>query len=97
MPAVVVPEYEIYRNEKNALMFLFYHQKELDANSKDGPFYFTIEGNSIHAGTKANHVVFNNVNQAVVDIARERGNLVLMEFEDRDPVRATPCYITDSF
>ncbi|MBU6475790.1 MAG: hypothetical protein KGL10_08645 [Alphaproteobacteria bacterium] len=94
----VVQDYEVFKNEKNALAFFFYHNAVLDMNNAVGPFWFSIRGdNAIRAGTQAHHVVFEDVNADIINMARERGVIMMMEFVERDPVRCTPCYITDAF
>lgn len=93
----VVEEYEIFTNAKEVVAFFFYKQEVLDKNSPEGPFVFTISGNNVFAGTKENYVVFPEVNEEFITKARKRGNILLMEFEDRDPVRATPCYFVEGF
>lgn len=95
--SVLVEDYEVFKNEKEALAFFFYHQPELDQNNPDGPFLFVVEGNNILAGTKEHHITISEVSQEVIEIAKNRGNLLLMEFEDQQPVRATPCYLAESF
>ena len=93
----VVQEYEVFKNDKNALAFFFYHEPELDQNPVDGPFYFIIDGNNIVAGTKEYNIVLEKLTPEIIEIARQRGNLLLMEFENQQPMRATPCYLIDSF
>ena len=93
----IVPEYEIFKNDKNALAFFFYRQPILDQNPTEGPFSFIIEGNSILAGTKEFYSTFSEVNPESLEIAKERGVIMLMEFENQQPVRCTPCYLKEAF
>jgi len=94
---LIVRDYEVFKNEQNALAFFFYHQVALDQNNAEGPFAFSIQDNSILAGTAAHHVIFAGVNPDLINIARERGAIVLMEFEGQQPVRCTPCYFSEAF
>lgn len=93
----VVPEYEIFRNEANALAFFFTRVPNLDGNAQQGPFWFVVRGDAIHAGTEAHHAVFEGVQQDVIDTAKQRGAITLIEFENQQPVRATPCYFAEHF
>ncbi len=96
--ATVVQDYEVFKNEKNALAFFLYHSPALDQNDSVGPFWFSVHNdNSIRVGTQAHHVVFEGVNADIVSTARERGVIMVMEFEGQSPVRCMPCYITDAF
>ncbi len=92
-----VAEYEVFKNERNALAFFFYRQPVLDQNPAEGPFWFTLQDNRILAGTTAHHAVFEDVKQDIIDIARQRGVIMLMEFENQQPVRCTPCYLAATF
>ncbi len=94
----LVKEYEVFNNAKDAIAFFLFHQESLDKNSKNGPFYFTIEGeNSIVAGTKEFYATSTGVKPEVIAKAKARGVIILMEFEGDTPVRCTPCYFTDKF
>jgi hypothetical protein len=97
MPAAVIPEYEVFKNEKDALAFFFFRQPELDQNPQEGPFWFTVENNRIAAGTPGHHAVFGGVQPEIIDIAKQRGVIMLVEFEGQQPVRCTPCYLSDKF
>lgn len=92
-----VAEYEVFKNERNALAFFFFRHPALDQNAAEGPFWFTFQDSSIVAGTEEHHVVFNDVKADILDIARKRGVIMLMEFEGQQPVRCTPCYLSDQF
>jgi hypothetical protein len=94
---LTVKEYEVFNNEYNALAFFLYHHTVLDQNATEGPFAFSIHDNSIFAGTAAHHVIFESVQQEIIDIARQRGVIMMMEFEGQQPVRCTPCYISEDF
>jgi hypothetical protein len=93
----VVSEYEVFKNERNALAFFFYRHAPLDNTPEEGPFWFTINDNRILAGTGENHAIFESVEQDVLDTARTRGVIMLVEFENQQPVRCTPCYLSDTF
>lgn len=95
--SVIVPEYEVFKNDKNALAFFFFRQTTLDQNPQEGPFWFTVEGKMISAGTPAHHAVFDDVQPEIVDIAKQRGVIMLVEFENKQPVRCTPCYFSEKF
>jgi hypothetical protein len=95
-PLVQTPEYEVFRNEKNALGFFMYRQGALDHLSNEGPFWFQIDGDRIMAGTEHHQTVFENLTPELVDIARRRGVIMLVEFENQEAVRCTPCYLTDT-
>lgn len=97
MTAQPVEEYEVFRNERNALAFFMGRQPVLDNNPPEGPFWFTVKGDSILAGTSAGHAVFERVDTGIIDIARQRGVIMMVEFEDQQPVRCTPCYLSDTF
>ena len=92
-----VAEFEVFKNEQNALAFFFFRNDALDQNPPEGPFWFRIENNSIIAGTETHGVLFDSIRQDLLDIARQRGVIMLMEFEGEHPVRCTPCYLTDQF
>ena len=92
----VIAEYEVFKNERNALAFFFYKTPVLDGSNDEGPFWFSIhDNNRIVAGTEKNHAIFPDVTPDVVDIARDRGVIMLVEFEEQHPVRCTPCYFSD--
>lgn len=96
--AAIVPEHEVFKNNKDALAFFFYHQASLDGNAEEGPFWFRIEDNSsIIAGTEKHYAVFEDLTPAIIDTARQRGVIMLVEFENQQPFRCTPCYLSDSF
>jgi len=94
---ITVRDYEVFKNEHNALAFFFYHSPVLDQNAAAGPFWFSVHDNSILAGTEAHHVVFADVKQDIIEVARQRGVIMMMEFEGQQPTRCTPCYLSESF
>ena len=94
---LTIKDYEVFKNESNALAFFFYHHAVLDQNAVTGPFWFSIRDNSILAGTEAHHVIFADVKQDIIDIARQRGVIMMMEFEGQQPTRCTPCYLSATF
>ncbi len=93
----VVSEYEVFKNERNALAFFFYRHPTLDKNTEDGPFWFNIKNSDIMAGTEEHHAVFESVTPGILDTARQRGVIMLVEFENQQPVRCTPCYLSENF
>lgn len=93
----VVQEYEVFKNAKDALAFFFYHQKSLDDNPASGPFWFSIKDSKITAGTEKNYAIFEGLKTDVIDVARKRGVIMLVEFENQQPIRCTPCYLSDNF
>lgn len=96
--AAVVPEYEVFKNKKDALAFFFYHQQSLDGNPPSGPFWFRIQDNkNIVAGTEEHYAIFQGLTPNIIDTARQRGVIMLVEFENQEPFRCTPCYLSDSF
>lgn len=95
-PVVQTPEYEVFRNEKNALAFFLYRQGALDHLSNDGPFWFQIDGNRILAGTEHHQTIFEGMSEELLNVARSRGVIMLVEFENQQPKRCTPCYLTDT-
>ena len=92
----VIAEYEVFKNEKNALAFFFYRNPILDKNAEEGPFWFSIQDSRIIAGTEDHHTIFESVSQNVLDTARQRGVIMLVEFENQQPFRCTPCYLSES-
>lgn len=93
----VVSDYEVFRNERNAVAFFLYRHALLDRNAEEGPFWFTIQDNRIIAGTGNNHAIFEGLAPNVLDAARQRGVIMLVEFENNLPMRCTPCYLSNSF
>jgi hypothetical protein len=97
-PSPVVAEHEIFKNEKNALAFFFYHSPLLDKNAEEGPFWFTIQNNNkIIAGTSKAYAAFEDIKPEIIATAKQRGVIMLVEFENQQPFRCTPCYLSDSF
>lgn len=90
-----VAEYEVFKNERNALAFFFHRQPVLDQAPEEGPFWFTIKDDRLLAGTAEGRAVFEDVKRDILDIARKRGVIMLMEFDNQQPVRCIPCYISD--
>jgi hypothetical protein len=93
----IVAEYEVFKNDKNALAFFFYKHQALDDTPEEGPFWFSIDEHRIVAGTEEHHAIFEDVSPNIIDTARQRGVIMLVEFENQNPVRCTPCYLSDSF
>ncbi len=92
----VVPEYEVFQNQNNAVVFFLSRQASLDNADPAGPFWFTIhEDNNIIAGSEDGQAFFAQVANDVVATARERGVILLIEFENQEPLRCTPCYFTE--
>lgn len=92
----VVHEYEVFKNGKNALAFFMSRHPILDMNAKEGPFWFTVQDHAIIAGTEEYHAIFEGITDELADIARQRGVLMLVEFENQKPYRCTPCYLSDN-
>lgn len=90
------PEYEVFRNGKNALAFFLYRQGALDQLSNDGPYWFQITRDAIIAGSETYQTRFENLDTELLSVARERGVIMLVEFENQVPLRCTPCYLTDT-
>lgn len=93
----VVSEYEVFKNGRNALAFFFYRHTVLDENKEEGPFWFTVQEERIIAGTEEAYAVFEQVDTDVLDKAKQRGVIMLVEFENQQPYRCTPCYLSDNF
>jgi hypothetical protein len=92
----VVPEYEVFQNKNNAVVFFMSRQSSLDEADPDGPFWFTVhEGKNLIAGSEGGQAYFSNVANDVIETAKERGVILLIEFENQEPVRCTPCYFTE--
>ena len=64
---------------------------------EEGPFWFTIQQDRSIAGTEDNYAVFEDVEPGVLAAARQRGVIMLVEFENQQPYRCTPCYLSDGF
>ena len=96
-PEQTVAEYEVFKNDKNALAFFFSRHPTLDQNPVEGPFWFTVQNGSILAGTQNHHAVFENVQADIINIAKTRGVIMMVEFENQQPMRCTPCYFSESF
>ena len=89
----VVPEYEVFRNDNNAVAFFMNRQPSVDTAGGEGPYFFSIhEGKNIVAGSENGQVFFADVAEDVVEAAITRGVLLMVEFEDQKPIRCTPCY-----
>lgn len=96
--AALVAEHEVFRNNRNAVAFFFYHQLSLDANPEEGPFWFKIQDDKrIIAGTSKAYAILEGLEPDVVAMAKQRGVIMLVEFENQQPYRVTPCYLSDSF
>lgn len=93
----VVAEYEVFKNNKNALAFFFYRHESLDNTAEEGPFWFSVQDSRIVAGTEEHYAVFEDVSPNILDAAKQRGVIMLVEFENQQPMRCTPCYLSDNF
>ncbi|MDD9900457.1 MAG: hypothetical protein OXT65_05725 [Alphaproteobacteria bacterium] len=91
-----VNEYEIFINQKNALAFFMNRSPILDENPEEGPFWFVIDKQRIIAGTADAYAVFEEIEERLLDVARRRGVITLVEFQDQQPYRITPCYLVES-
>jgi hypothetical protein len=92
-----VSEHEVFKNVRNALAFFFYRHPVLDGNAEEGPFWFTIQDQRIIAGTSEAYAVFENIAPDVLGAAKQRGVIMLVEFENQQPYRCTPCYLSTGF
>jgi hypothetical protein len=97
MSEAIVQEYEVFKNARDALAFFFYRQVSLDDAPAEGPFWFSVNNDTITAGTESSHAIFQGVKPNIVSVAKRRGVIMLVEFENQQPVRCTPCYLSDSF
>mgnify|MGYP000695637209 CR=1 FL=1 len=89
----VVSEYEVFKNDNNAIAFFLSRQEAADLTGDAGPFWFSVhEGANIIAGSETAQVYLSNVSEKVIETALERGVILLIEFENQKPVRCTPCY-----
>lgn len=89
----VVPEYEVFRNDNNAVAFFMNRQQSVDTAGDDGPYFFNVhEGKNIVAGSENGQVFFADVAEDVIEAAVTRGVLLMVEFEEQKPIRCTPCY-----
>ena len=93
----IVQEYEVFKNDRNALAFFFFHHPVLDNNPSVGPFWFSLRSDGIVAGTENHSVVFEDLKLDILGIAKQRGVIMLVEFENQNPLRCTPCYLTKMF
>lgn len=89
----MVPEYEVFTNDGNALTFFMNRHPVLDGQEGNGPFFFAVQNDKIVAGSEKNHVIFSEIEDDILATARERGVVLLIEFENRNPMRCTPCYL----
>lgn len=93
----VIEEYEVFKNKNDALAFFFARQDVLDNNDEEGPFWFVIhDEGKMTAGTESHYAIFENVDADILNTARKRGVITLIEFEDKQPVRCTPCYLAEN-
>ena len=89
----VVPEYEVFKNDNNAVAFFINRQEAVDTAGDEGPYFFVVsEGKNIVAGSENGQVFFADVASDVIETAVMRGVLLMVEFEDQKPIRCTPCY-----
>jgi len=89
----IVPEYEVFKNNKDAVAFFMSRHPILDQAGNEGPFWFTTHANGIIAGSGTSQTVFPSVERDVLDKAVERGVILLVEFENQEAYRCTPCYL----
>lgn len=96
MSEQLVPEYEVFQNDNNAVAFFLNRQASADLAGDNGPYWFMVhEGKNIVAGSESGQAFFADVAEDVIKIARERGVILLIEFENQSPIRCTPCYYMD--
>ncbi len=92
---IVVTDYEVFTNDKNAIAFFMLRHPALDDNQEKGPFLFAVQDDtSIVLGTEEHHAILPNVDPSVIKTLRERNALLLVEFEEQVPFRCTPCYLS---
>ena len=90
----LVPEYEVFKNDNNAIAFFLSRQEAADLAGDAGPFWFSVhEGTNIVAGSENAQIYLSNVSESVIETAQARGVILLIEFEDQKPLRCTPCYL----
>ncbi len=88
-------EYEVFVNKQNALAFFMHRHPSLDGAEDAGPFWFAIHNDdTLVAGTEENYAIFPNVSKEVIDIAKQRKIVMIVEFENQKAIRCTPCYLS---
>lgn len=92
----VVNEHEVFKNNADALAFFFYRQPALDEAPEEGPFWFSFKDDTLIAGTKETYAVFPGIEPKIIETAKKRGVIMLVEFENQQPYRCTPCYLSRS-
>ncbi len=91
----IVEDYEVFTNDRDAVAFFMLRHQALDENREKGPFLFALQGDdTLIVGTEEHHAIFPNVKASVVDALRQRSALLLVEFENQQPFRCTPCYLS---
>ena len=91
----IVKDYEVFTNDRNAVAFFMLRHPALDHNREKGPYLFAIQGkDTVVIGTKEHHAILPNVSPAIIDTIRKRSALLLVEFENQEPFRCTPCYLS---
>ncbi len=91
----ITPEYEVFLNGQNAVAFFMHRHPVLDANDDMGPFWFAVHNeDTLVAGTETNYTILPQVTPEIIDIARQRRVIMLVEFENQKAIRCTPCYLS---
>ncbi len=90
----IVTTYEVFSNGSDALAFFMPRHPPFDGMAEEGPFWFSIQNNLIIAGDDhSRFAAFPDLAPELLDIARQRGVIMLVEFENSQPLRCTPCYL----
>ena len=91
----IVEDYEVFTNDRNAVAFFMMRHEALDENREKGPFLFALQGeDTLIVGTEEHHAIFPNVKKSVIDSIKQRNAMLLVEFENQQPFRCTPCYLS---
>ena len=79
----VVPEYEVFKNERDALAFFFYKHPTLDGNPEEGPFWFAIRDDRIVASVE-------DILEERVTLRRKVARVPKAQVRDHRPVICRP-------
>jgi len=92
--ANIINDYEVFTNDQNALAFFMARSPVIDQMDANGPFQFHIDGDTLMAGNEVFKVAFPEMEPGLIDIAKARGVIMLVEFENQQAARCTPCYLS---
>lgn len=87
----IITDFEVVMNGDGQLAFMMRKNPSLDAMDYRRKFWFNIHKNKIIIGACTFRVAFNDVDAALVEIARHNKNVLLVEIENEQVVRTTPC------